>query len=94
MTDEPNEDDDNLNPYYGKVISFVDDSGMMASERPTKPFKLLINLGEMDDVKVGEKVLVFALGPEVFDLDTKESLGSFEVVRGEGRIASIQKKWR
>lgn len=91
MNDENNEADD-LNPYYAKVIGFIDGNGNLVNEAMDQQFSLLINVGEQNDVKVGERVLVFALGPEMKDPETNESLGCFEIVRGYGKVSSIQAK--
>jgi hypothetical protein len=83
---------EDLNPYYAKVIGYVSPNGEMTKTPAENQFKLLINAGEDHDVKVGERVLVFALGPEVQDPDTGESLGHFELVRGEGKVTSVQRR--
>lgn len=81
-----------LNPYYAKVIGFVDQSGSLIENSAglTDYFRLLINVGDADDVKIGERVLVFSLGQQMNDPETNESLGHFEVVRGYGRVTSVQ----
>jgi len=81
---------DETNPYFAKVIGFVDASGQLVTLPDEQQHSLLINVGEHDDVKVGERVLVFSLGPELIDPDSRESLGHFEVVRGEGKVSIVQ----
>lgn len=83
---------EDLNPYYAKVIGFVDATGNLTTDATQQKFDLLINAGEQHDVKIGERVLVFALGPEMTDPETNESLGFFEVVRGYGKVLSTQTK--
>ncbi len=79
-----------LNPFDGTVIGFVDGNGELMDGPAERQFKLLIDLGSANDVKVNERVLVFALGPQIKSPSTGESLGHFEIVRGEGRVRSVQ----
>ncbi|MBU0793615.1 MAG: hypothetical protein KJ752_06540, partial [Alphaproteobacteria bacterium] len=83
-----------LNPYYAKVIGFVDGAGNLVDkpEDEKSYYKLLINVGEKDEVKTGERILVFALGQEMVDPESGDSLGCFEVVRGYGRVVSTQSR--
>jgi hypothetical protein len=91
MNDEiENDGSQELNPYFAKVIGFVDRDGQFSKDPNENQYALVINVGEVDDVKVGERVLVFTLGPELFDPENRESLGHFEVVRGEGKVTSVQ----
>jgi len=89
MTDQ-SEVEVNLNPFDATVIGFVDPNGELMDGPAEKQFKLLIDLGSTNNVKVDERVLVFALGPEIKSPNTGESLGHFEIVRGEGRVRSVQ----
>ncbi len=84
-----------LNPYGARVIGFVgQDGGLVADATAERHeiFGLLINVGEEAGVKVTQRVLVFAFGPEMTDPETGENLGKFEIVRGEGRVESVQAK--
>lgn len=84
-----------LNPYGARVMGFVgQDGGLIADETAERYeiFGLLINVGEEAGVKVTQRVLVFAFGPEMTDPDTGENLGKFEIVKGEGRVESVQAK--
>src|SRR5882757_4916670 len=81
---------EDLNPYFATVIGFVAPDGEIMEAPAQAQFNLLINVGEVDDVKVGERVLVFSLGQEVKDPQSNESLGHFEIVRGEGKVTSTQ----
>lgn len=81
-----------LNPHYAVVIGFVDANGQLADQPDQQYFNLLINAGQLDEVKENERVLVFALGAEMIDPKTSESLGCFEIVRGYGRVSSVQTK--
>lgn len=64
----------------GKVVKIIDD------------YNLAINIGESDDVEIGQIYLVYAVGEELFDPDTKESLGKIEIVKGKGRVTHVQDK--
>ena len=39
---------------------------------------------------MNERYLVYATGPELFDPDTNEALGSLEMVRGTGYVSQVQ----
>lgn len=79
-----------LNPYSATVIAYIGADNNLADERLSDQRRLLINAGEDDGLSVGDRVLVFAMGPEVFDPTSKESLGRFELVRGEAKVTSTQ----
>lgn len=89
MTDQF-EPEENLNPFDGTVIGFVDPNGELMDSPAEKQYKLLIDLGSANEVRVDERVLVFTLGPEIKSPSTGESLGHFEIVRGEARVKSVQ----
>jgi hypothetical protein len=84
--------DEELNPFTGRVIGVVDEGGELIAEPSNGGdyFNLLIDVGQEDDVKVGERVIIFALGPQISSPDDGKPLGHFEVVRGSGRITSVQ----
>lgn len=84
--------DNDPNPFFAKVVGFINPNGELVKQRSADQFKLLINVGSDDDVKIGERVLIFALGQEVIDPDSGEGLGCFEVVRGEGKVFSVQRR--
>ena len=63
-----------------KVISVLDE------------YKVVINKGSNDGVTSEDVFLVYRLGNELFDPDTKESLGVLEIVCGEGKPEHIQEK--
>jgi len=54
--------------------------------------QITINRGEGAGVEVGQMWTVYALGEELIDPDTKESLGREEVAVGKARIVSIAPK--
>lgn len=83
---------DGLNPYHAKVIRFIDGTGTPVTEFEGKPFSLLISAGLGDGAAEKQRVMVFELGEEIVDPDTGESLGRFEIVKGEGRISSLQSR--
>ncbi|MBO5067154.1 MAG: hypothetical protein J6C62_01960 [Clostridia bacterium] len=64
----------------GKVIQVNDD------------YKIVINKGSVDGVTQDNRFLIYRLGEELFDPDTKESLGKLELVCGEGKPEHIQEK--
>ena len=61
-----------------KVASILDD------------FTVVLNCGAEDGVEKNQKFTVFSLGNEIFDPDTKESLGFIEIVKGTGVVTHVQ----
>ena len=53
-------------------------------------YTLVINRGSKDAVKVGDRFLVYAIGQEIQDPESHESLGRLELVRGIGRVTNVQ----
>ena len=52
-----------------------------------------LNIGAADKVSKGDRFLVYALSEhEIFDPDTKESLGFLEFVKGVGEVIHVQEK--
>ena len=54
--------------------------------------KVVINRGIEQGVKVGDRYLIYALGEEMIDPETEESLGRLEVVKGRGKVVHVQEK--
>jgi translation initiation factor 2 gamma subunit (eIF-2gamma) len=63
-----------------KIIKIIDD------------YTIVINQGETDNVKIGDLFLVYEIGEELYDPDTKESLGKLEIVKGKGKVVHAQEK--
>lgn len=53
---------------------------------------VVINRGADDGVKPGTRFLIYAVGEEVLDPETGESLGRLEIVKGTGRATHVQPK--
>lgn len=53
---------------------------------------VVINRGSDNGVKLGQTYLICGIGEELFDLETKESLGLLELARGTGTSSHIQPK--
>jgi hypothetical protein len=58
-----------------------------------RDMQVTINRGEGAGVVVGDVFNVFALGQEMIDPDTKESLGREEVKVGKVRVAEVDPKF-
>lgn len=67
-------------PFPAKVAKVID------------PFKVVINRGADDGVKVGQRFLVYGFGDDIVDPDTRETLGRLEIVRGTGVATHVQSK--
>ncbi len=52
--------------------------------------QLVINGGKKDGVKINDKFMVYELGENVIDPDTKEDLGRLEIVKGIGKVTHVQ----
>lgn len=53
-------------------------------------FEVVINRGSEAGVSENDVFLVYALGEEVKDPDTGESLGKLEIVRGRAKVTHVQ----
>lgn len=66
---------------FGQIVKNIDD------------FKIVINRGSNDGVKLGQRFLVYSIDQEeIFDPETKESLGHLEIVKGTGVIVHLQER--
>ncbi len=55
--------------------------------------QIVINRGEEHGIRTGMKILIYTLSDEdIKDLDTGESLGYLEIVKGTGVVTHIQPK--
>ncbi|MBU0494385.1 MAG: hypothetical protein KKB13_21255 [Chloroflexi bacterium] len=48
--------------------------------------RITINRGEHDGVNLGDKYLIYRLGPTIDDPETGESLGELEILVGRGKV--------
>lgn len=72
--------------FSAKVIKLIKD-------KHDDIYQIVINKGVNDGVKVGDKVIVYEQdSEELFDPDTKESLGYMEIVKGQGKVIHVQEK--
>ena len=69
-----------MNAILGKVI------------RKLSPTELVVNIGRSHGVSESSTFIVFALGDEIKDPDTGESLGPLEIVRGRAEAKHVQDK--
>ncbi|MFC4725816.1 hypothetical protein AB6B38_10395 [Glycocaulis abyssi] len=53
---------------------------------------VVLNVGKEDGVSIGNIFVIFSLGGEILDPDSKESLGRLEIIKGRGRITHAQGK--
>lgn len=54
-------------------------------------YHVVINRGE-GQVRRGQRFLVYGIGKEVLDIESGESLGLLEIVRGTGVVTHVQEK--
>ena len=69
-----------MNTIEGKVVHKL------------SPTELVINIGRSHGVQEGSRFIVFALGDEIAEPDTGESLGALEIVRGRAEAKHVQEK--
>ena len=58
----------------------------------TNAEELVLNAGQADKIQEGDRYLVYGIGEEIFDPDTKKPLGCLEVVRGTGKVVHVQER--
>ncbi|MFN5514357.1 MAG: hypothetical protein ACK5CA_06330 [Cyanobacteriota bacterium] len=62
--------------------------------RVIDPYQLVINRGQADGIRKGQRMLVYYIDEEeIQDPDTGESLGFLELVRGTGRTILVEEKF-
>lgn len=76
----------------GKIANRVADVIFPAKVLTKREKQIMINRGDGTDIVVGQTWNVFAVGEELIDPDTKESLGREEVLVGKARVVSVQPK--
>jgi hypothetical protein len=54
--------------------------------------RVVINRGSVDGVRLGQRFLVYGVGPDIIDPETQKSLGRLEVLRGTGEVIHVQEK--
>ncbi|ESX19684.1 hypothetical protein NKH47_02115 [Mesorhizobium sp. M1060] len=55
-------------------------------------YKVVLNVGKNEGVKVGQDYIIYRQGEEIKDPDTGEQLGIFEEVIGRGVITYVQER--
>lgn len=68
----------------GKVVKVLD------ARQDGNAYSVVVNVGQKDGVKPGAEFVIYALGEELADPDTQESLGRLEIVRGRARVEHLQ----
>lgn len=53
-------------------------------------YTVVINRGRHQGIKEGQRFLIYSIGEEIIDPDTKQSLGQLEIVKGTGKVAHLQ----
>lgn len=64
----------------GKIAQIIDET------------RLILNVGTRDGVQANQVFLIYQEGEEVFDPETKESLGKFEIPKGKVIIETVQER--
>lgn len=66
--------------FPARVVQILDDG------------RIAINRGIEHGIYKGQTFLVYELGEEIFDPETKESLGILEITKGKGEVDHVQEK--
>ena len=72
--------EDNNKEFICKVASIIDNK------------KIVINKGSNEGIHINQMFLIYKLGDEIIDPDTKEILGQLEIVLGRGIVTHVQEK--
>ena len=51
---------------------------------------VVLNIGSNENISINDRFLIYKIGEDIFDPDTKELLGNFEIVKGYGKVTHIQ----
>lgn len=76
----PNESTPAKQQLEMKIAKMIDD------------YTFVMNKGSENGISIGQRILVYVIGDEIFDPDTKQSLGRLEVVKGTGKVTHVQSK--
>lgn len=86
----------NSDPHATVVALLASDGSLITSnegvDESASFYSVVINVGTENDVARDMRVVIYCYGEELFDPTTNESLGRFEVVRGEGAVIQTQPK--
>lgn len=55
--------------------------------------ELIINYGSNQGAKAGDKIRIIKKGEEIIDPDTKENLGTLDIIKGELEVFQAYKKF-
>jgi len=53
-------------------------------------YQVAINRGSANNIRQGQRFIIFGLGDEIQDPATNQSLGPLEIVRGTGKVIHVQ----
>jgi hypothetical protein len=68
----------------------------MSEQKPSRVvsvidhYRCVINRGSDDGAALGDKFIIYGLGPEITDPETGENLGILEIVRGKAKVTHLQ----
>ena len=80
------------NPYSAVVAAIPLKEEMITEigKGVNNAWTVVLSIGMNKSVQMGQKFVIFTLGPEIKDPVTGQSLGHFEVVRGTGSVVHLQ----
>lgn len=78
---------------YARVVALMSKGIVISSnddiEAGAEFTEIVISAGKARGISEDMRFVVYELGIELFDPDTKESLGRFELVKGEGKTTHV-----
>jgi hypothetical protein len=82
------------NPYTAVVsaIPLGEELVSEPGEGVENAWEFVLNVGKNQGINESSEFLIFALGPELTDLENGEPLGHLEIVRGRCRVTHLQEK--
>ena len=57
-------------------------------------FRVVINRGEKDGVKRGQRFMIYGLGPDLTDPDTGDDLASWRLYEASEPLLTFNRRWR
>lgn len=55
-------------------------------------YKVVLNVGEVNGVSVGDDYIIYRFGESIYDPDSGDLLGDYEEVIGKGTVTHVQEK--
>lgn len=77
-----------MKEVFGTFDDTVKHDGLVAEIISNR--RVVLNKGSRDGISEGDEFVVFSLGEEISDPETRESLGVLEKIKGKGEVIHVQ----